>query len=350
MSNLSKQKRERMLSFLNTLKEKNKDDQEAIVALNEIETELNSKKYGLVWEKHEEQVDMMIKDNIPVFTEVKEKEITHDKKQRYNFLLEGDNLHSLKLLEKTHKEKIDVIYIDPPYNLGKKDFSYNDTFVNEDDGYKHSKWLSFMNVRLEIAYQLLSKNGLIAISIDETEYAQLKLLCDDIFGEKNRLITFHIQVRYDNKNLNTKNDWQPIMEYILIYAKNKDVFKRDAIRFLMSALKQIEVDERKELSDEDIMKIIQKSLKQREDAISAFQEAGRNDLVEKETAEASLLKSYLPQQLSDDELKAIIQKHIAALGISSMKEIGKLMPVILSECAGVADGKRINLIAKTMLA
>ena len=132
--------------------------------------------------------------------------------------------------------------------------------------------------------------------------------------------------------------------------KQKDNFKRDAIRFLMSALKQIEVDERKELSDEDIMKIIQKSLKQREDAISAFQEAGRNDLVEKETAEASLLKSYLPQQLSDDELKAIIQKHIAALGISSMKEIGKLMPVILSECAGVADGKRINLIAKTMLA
>ncbi len=132
--------------------------------------------------------------------------------------------------------------------------------------------------------------------------------------------------------------------------KNKDAFKRDAIRFLMSALKQIEVDERKELSDEDIMKIIQKSLKQREDAISAFQEAGRNDLVEKETAEASLLKSYLPQQLSDDELKAIIQKHIAASGISSMKEIGKLMPVILSECAGVADGKRINLIAKTMLA
>lgn len=132
--------------------------------------------------------------------------------------------------------------------------------------------------------------------------------------------------------------------------KNKDAFKRDAIRFLMSALKQIEVDERKELSDEDIMKIIQKSLKQREDAISAFQEAGRNDLVEKETAEASLLKSYLPQQLSDDELKAIIQKHIAALGISSMKEIGKLMPVILSECAGVADGKRINLIAKSMLA
>jgi len=132
--------------------------------------------------------------------------------------------------------------------------------------------------------------------------------------------------------------------------KNKDAFKRDAIRFLMSALKQIEVDERKELSDEDIMKIIQKSLKQREDAISAFQEAGRNDLVEKETAEAALLKSYLPQQLSDDALKGILQKHIAALGITSMKEIGKLMPVVLSECAGVADGKRINLIAKTLLA
>ncbi len=131
--------------------------------------------------------------------------------------------------------------------------------------------------------------------------------------------------------------------------KNKDTFKRDAIRFLMSALKQIEVDERKELSDDDIIKIIQKSLKQREDAASAFKEAQRDDLYEKEVAEATLLKTYLPKQLSDDELKIIIQKHIHATGATSLKEIGKIMPLVLAECAGVADGKRINMIAKELL-
>ena len=131
--------------------------------------------------------------------------------------------------------------------------------------------------------------------------------------------------------------------------KTKDNFKRDVIRFLMSALKQIEVDERKELSDSDIIKIIQKSLKQREDALSAYKEAGRDDLYEKELAEATILKSYLPQQLSDENLKAIIQKHILATGATSLKEIGKIMSGVLAECEGVADGKRINTIAKELL-
>lgn len=131
--------------------------------------------------------------------------------------------------------------------------------------------------------------------------------------------------------------------------KNKDNSKRDAIRFLMSALKQIEVDERKELSDADIIKIIQKSLKQREDSMMAFKEAQRVDLYEKELAEATLLKVYLPEQLSDDALKAIIQKHIDAVGATSLKELGKIMPLVLAECAGVADGKRINILAKEIL-
>ncbi|ARU48695.1 GatB/YqeY domain-containing protein [Sulfurospirillum diekertiae] len=131
--------------------------------------------------------------------------------------------------------------------------------------------------------------------------------------------------------------------------KTKDTFKRDVIRFLMSALKQIEVDERKELSDSDIVKIIQKSLKQREDALSAFKDAGREDLYEKELAEATILKSYLPQQLSDESLKVIIQKHILATGATSLKEIGKIMAGVLAECEGVADGKRINTIAKELL-
>jgi len=132
--------------------------------------------------------------------------------------------------------------------------------------------------------------------------------------------------------------------------KTKDNFKRDVIRFLMSALKQIEVDERKELSDADIIKIIQKSLKQRDDAAIAFKEAARDDLYDKEVAEAAILKSYLPQQLSDDALKSIIQKHIQATGATSLKEIGKIMAGVLAECEGVADGKRINNIAKELLA
>ena len=132
--------------------------------------------------------------------------------------------------------------------------------------------------------------------------------------------------------------------------KTKDNFKRDVIRFLMSALKQIEVDERKELSDADIIKIIQKSLKQRDDAAMAFKEAARDDLYDKEVAEAAILKSYLPQQLSDDALKSIIQKHIQATGATSLKEIGKIMAGVLAECEGIADGKRINNIAKELLA
>lgn len=122
MPNLSKLKRERMLAFLQKIKDEHRDDDDMLIALGEIESELTSKKYGLVWEQHEEAVDVMMRDHIPVFTEVPEREIIAAPGQGYNFILEGDNLHSLRLLEKTHKGKIDVIYIDPPYNTGNKDF------------------------------------------------------------------------------------------------------------------------------------------------------------------------------------------------------------------------------------
>ncbi|EHO63380.1 hypothetical protein [Dialister succinatiphilus] len=111
MANLSQMKRQRMLAFLNGLKEKNKDDDKTLAAINEIENALNEKKYGLVWEKHEEAVDVKMKTHIPVFTEDKDKEISAAPGEKYNFLLEGDNLHSLKLLEKTNKGKFDIIYI-----------------------------------------------------------------------------------------------------------------------------------------------------------------------------------------------------------------------------------------------
>ncbi len=122
MANLSQHKRERMLKFIETIKAEHTDD-DSIIALNEIENELNSKKYGLVWEQHEEAVDVQMRTHVPVFTEIPEREIkANPDDEGYNFLLEGDNLHSLKLLEKTHRGKIDVIYIDPPYNTVNKDF------------------------------------------------------------------------------------------------------------------------------------------------------------------------------------------------------------------------------------
>ncbi|WP_197457109.1 site-specific DNA-methyltransferase, partial [Gardnerella sp. 30-4] len=218
MGNLSQEKRERMLAFLNKVKEEHKDDDEMLIALDEIENELNSKKYGLVWEKHEEEVDRMMQDNIPVFTEVKEREIKATDENAYNFLLEGDNLHSLKLLEKTHAGKIDVIYIDPPYNTGSKDFTYNDVLVDENDGYRHSKWLSFMSERLQYAKKLLTDSGMIMISINDIELYSLKLLCDSIYGESNLLANMIWQ---STPGSNTGLDIKTVTEYVLCYAKNK---------------------------------------------------------------------------------------------------------------------------------
>ena len=184
MANLSQEKRQRMLAFLDTIRQEHKDDDDVLIALGEIESELNAKKYGLVWEQHEEAVDVMMRTHIPVFTEDAGKEITCDESGVYNFLLEGDNLHSLRLLEKTHRGRIDVIYIDPPYNTGSKDFVYDDAYVDDNDGYKHSKWLSFMNQRLLSARNLLKNDGVLVISIGYQEVNNLMLLCQEIFSDR----------------------------------------------------------------------------------------------------------------------------------------------------------------------
>lgn len=231
MANISQIKRKKMLDFLETLKEQHKDDA-SLIAINQIEKELTSKKYGLVWEEHEEEVDEKMQTHIPVFTEVEDKEIDGDSdSEQYNFLLEGDNLHSLKLLEKTHKGKIDVIYIDPPYNTGNKDFVYQDRYVGMEDSFRHSMWLSFMEKRLKLAHGLLSSEGVIFISIDNNEFAQLKLLCDSIFGESSFVTNIHVElsatqgmkVRAAQMGNVVKNG-----EYILVYSKNghKDIARQ----------------------------------------------------------------------------------------------------------------------------
>jgi len=184
-TNLSKKRRETMLNTIAKIKDKI-DDEETLKNLSLIEYELTKKKYGLIWEEHLEKVDEELKTQIPIFKEIKEKELVFDNSKKCNFLLEGDNLHSLYLLKKTNKGQIDVIYIDPPYNTGKSnEWKYSDKYVDENDTYKHSKWLSFMQRRLEIAKKLLSDNGVIFISIDEHEVAQLSLLCQSIFDDIN---------------------------------------------------------------------------------------------------------------------------------------------------------------------
>lgn len=217
MANLSQERRERMLAFLETLKAQHKDD-DSLIALGEIEKELKAKKYGLVWEEHEEEVDVKMRTHIPVFTVDEDREIVgNPNSERFNFLLEGDNLHSLRLLEKTHRGRIDIIYIDPPYNRGKDDFIYDDNYIVEEDGFRHSKWASFMSERLAIARNLLSSDGLIFIHIDDYEYACLKLIMDDLFG--NNYISTLI---WDLGTGTQAGQFTRSHEYILVFAKNKD--------------------------------------------------------------------------------------------------------------------------------
>jgi len=180
------------------------------------------KKYGLVWEDKPEEVVEMCKEKLPVLKEVKNKEIITDKDEPVNLLIEGDNYHALSVLNYTHAKKVDVIYIDPPYNTGNKDFIFNDHYVDREDAYRHSKWLSFMEKRLKLAKNLLKDTGVIFISIDDNEVAQLKLLMDhpDLFGETNNIGIFvwrkKVGAGADSKLLFTQH------EYILFYGRNKN--------------------------------------------------------------------------------------------------------------------------------
>src|SRR3989344_7394291 len=180
------------------------------------------KKYGLVWEEKPEELVEMCKEKLPVLKEIKNKEITTDKDKPVNLLIEGDNYHALSVLNYTHAKKVDVIYIDPPYNTGSKDFIFNDRYIDREDSYRHSKWLSFMEKRLKLAKNLLKDTGVIFISIDDNEMAQLKLLMDDknkgLFGEENFVQNF-MWLHGKGK----KDRWsRTLQQYILCYAKNKN--------------------------------------------------------------------------------------------------------------------------------
>ena len=184
------------------------------------------RKYGLVWDEERvlEQFDIESIDSFPVLTEISKHAVTTNRKEITHILIEGDNYHALSVLNYTHEKAIDLIYIDPPYNRGLRDsndFRYNDRYVDREDSFRHSKWLSFMAKRLSLAKTLLKETGAIFVSIDDNELAQLRLLMDDIFGDENYKNT--IIIRRGAKNVqaqfNTIDKLSSGYEYILFYSR-----------------------------------------------------------------------------------------------------------------------------------
>lgn len=199
--------------------------------LEVIEKLEGKKKYGLVWDEERvpEKVVTDCQDKLPVLTEVKGKEITTNENEPTHILIEGDNYHALSVLNYTHKGKIDLIYIDPPYNTGKDDeWKYNDKFVDNLDTYRHSKWLTFMTKRLELARNLMKDEGLIFISIDDNEIAQARLICDKIFGEDNFVNIICQKSRHSISNdlIISENH-----NFLLFYAKKKPILFKNRYKF-----------------------------------------------------------------------------------------------------------------------
>ena len=198
------------------------------------------KKYGLVWEDKPEDFEEQLRDNLPVLKEVKDKAIINGQDYPNHILIEGDNLHALTALTFTHEGKIDVIYIDPPYNTGaKEDFIYNDHYVDKEDAFRHSKWLSFMHRRLRIAKSLLKEDGVIFCSIGDDEISQLTLLFNEVFTENNKLGT----IARVAKTAGDKGSYfAPSKDYVIAFTKNKTLLSDFKDGVDETLFKKIELD------------------------------------------------------------------------------------------------------------
>ena len=226
-TNVSKEKRNLLIKKIEDIKtfiqSSPQDDNTAqlLTYISDIEKDIKGKKYGLVFEEHRESIDEVLENNLPVLTE--DTDLFIDNGGQMNFLIEGDNLASLKLLEKTHKCKIDIIYIDPPYNTGAKDWKYNNDYVDENDTFRHSKWASMMCARLSIAKNLLTDNGILVCAIDHNELYQIGMILDSLFGEDNRIGICAVVHKPEGRN--QEKFFGTSHEYALYYAKNKNLAK-----------------------------------------------------------------------------------------------------------------------------
>ena len=223
MANVTKLKRDEMIKFLEELKNTHTDDS-SIRAFNEIENALTEKKFGLVFEEHTEEVDERLLNEIPIFCADESRKICKDKNLPYNFIIEGDNLQALYLLEKTHRGRIDCIYIDPPYNTGARDWKYNNDYVDSNDNYRHSKWLSMMKTRLLVAKRLLNPiDSVLICTIDEKEYYHLGCLLEELFpNAKIQMISSVTNV----KGVARESEFSRVNEYIYIVQIGKCAVKK----------------------------------------------------------------------------------------------------------------------------
>lgn len=204
--------------------------------LHTLEDLQNHKQYGLVWNKEKVMEDVVLEceKKMPILESVKGKRIEEGGNSEHNIFIEGDNYHALQVLQQSHQRKIDVIYIDPPYNTGNKDFIYNDKYVKQEDDYRHSMWLSFMEKRLDLAKDLMSDNGVIFISIDDNEQANLKLLCDSILGEKNFIADI---IWNSRKSVSSDAIVSLNHNHTLVYARDIDTVREMAKKGLMFKFK-----------------------------------------------------------------------------------------------------------------
>lgn len=242
-TNISKQKRDDLINKIKSIRtfiaEAPQDENTGalLTYLSELEKEVKSKKYGLVFEEHREGIDEKLSKTTPVLNEEKDLFIDNDGGQLH-FLIEGDNLAALQLLLKTHSGEVDVIYIDPPYNTGSRDFIYDDNFVDSSDNYRHSKWISFMSKRLLLARKLLSDTGIIFVSINDYELAPLRILCDKIFGESNFIgqLTWESTTQPINAG-KARFQLQKKVESILCFAKQKSKKENFILKEIESSFK-----------------------------------------------------------------------------------------------------------------
>lgn len=226
MSNISRKHREQLVSKIFGLKrylKENSASEHFLQLLDDIKQELVQEKNGLVFENHIEDADYMDNDKAIL---IEQNDLRIENGGHINQLIEGENLIVLKLLKQNHRRGVDVICIDPPYNTGMSWLNYNDhEYVNEDDSYRHSKWLSFMKKRLDIAYELLSDAGVMFINIDENETGTLLLLCQQLFGENNVevLIWPKTDPRFDKNRVEKPfRDIKVIHEYVFLCFKNRE--------------------------------------------------------------------------------------------------------------------------------
>jgi len=278
--------------------------------LEVIEKLEGKKKYGLVWdeERVQEKVVTDCQDKLPVLTEVKGKEIITNENEPTHILIEGDNYHALSVLNYTHKGKVDLIYIDPPYNTGSKDnvFIYNDKIIDKNDTYRHSKWLNFMFKRLELAKALMKDEATIYISIDDNSVSQLRLLCNKVFGEDN-----FIAILPTIMNLKGNQDqfgFAGTHEYTLVFAKNKP----------SALIKEFELDD-EEMDDweEDEFGFFKRGAPMRATGAESKRENRPKMfypiLVDRESKEIIPIKDNEFKALYDSATKTFDDKHLKAL-------------------------------------